>query len=68
MSKNMYSDELIIRAGQFTQEDMKKALQGRRDHNRHGFAYQMATGIGLCVRTSVPDHRQVGVIWPEAKG
>ena len=42
MSKSMYSHEQIIQAGQFTPEDMKEVLQRRRDHNRLGFAYQMA--------------------------
>jgi len=42
MSKSMYSHEQIIQAGQFTPEDMKEIFQRRRDHNRLGFAYQMA--------------------------
>ena len=42
MSKSMYSHEQIIQAGQFTPEDMNEILQRRRDHNRLGYAYQMA--------------------------
>jgi TnpA family transposase len=42
MSKSVYSHEQIIQAGQFTPEDLSEILQRRRDHNRLGFAYQMA--------------------------
>ena len=38
----MYSHEQIIQAGQFTPEDINKISQRRRDHNRLGFAYQIA--------------------------
>jgi hypothetical protein len=38
----MYSHQQIIQASQFTPEDMKEIFQRCRDHNRLGFAYQMA--------------------------
>ena len=42
MLKSRFSHEQIIQAGQFTSEDIKEIMQRRRDHNRLGFAYQLA--------------------------
>ena len=42
MSKSIYSHEQIVQAGQFSPEDIKEILQRRRNHNRLGFAYQLA--------------------------
>ena len=42
MLKSRFSHEQIIQAGQFTPEDIKEIMQRRRDHNRLGFAYQLA--------------------------
>lgn len=42
MSKSEFSHDQIIQASQFTPEDIKEILQRRRDHNRLGFAYQLA--------------------------
>ena len=42
MSKSMYSHEQIVQAGQFSPEDINEITQRRRNHNRLGFAYQLA--------------------------
>ena len=42
MEKSKFSHEHIIQVGQFSPEDIREISQRRRDHNRLGFAYQLA--------------------------
>ena len=42
MEKSKFAHKHIIQVGQFLPEDIRKINQRRRDHNRLGFAHQLA--------------------------
>ena len=42
MEESKFSHEQIVQVGRFTPEDIREISQRRRDHNRLGFAYQLA--------------------------
>ena len=42
MEESKFSHEYVIQVGRFSSEDIREIGQKRRDHNRLGFAYQLA--------------------------
>ena len=42
MEKSKFSHEQIVQIGRFSPKDIREISQRRRDHNRLGFAYQLA--------------------------